>query len=285
MQISYHYLKAFTRQNKGGNPAAIVTTDGLSDAQKQEIAGKIGFSETAFISRKNGRWFIEFYTPEKSIAYCGHATIAAFNLLRNEGLMEVGRHSILTKHDPIDIVISDSMVQMEQAYPIFFEVNKHEIASFTGLPPQEIRRAVIARNGVGYLLIELDDAEKLYSLEIDESAVYSFSEENDLIGIYPFAKKDAKIYSRMFAPFYGIKEENATGMAAGLSGGWLHLLSGNTESAFTIEQGYSAAMKERGILEVEITSNDNAKRVLVGGQAFCVSRETISILAPVISLK
>jgi predicted PhzF superfamily epimerase YddE/YHI9 len=89
----------------------------------------------------------------------------------------------------------------------------------------------------------------------------------------------------MFAPFYGIKEENATGMAAGLSGGWLHLLSGNTESVFTIEQGYSAAMKERGILDVEISSNDNAKRVLVGGQAFCVSKETISILAPAISLK
>lgn len=284
MEISYHYLKAFTKQNKGGNPAAVVITDRLSDVQKQEIASKIGFSETAFVSKRKEKWFIEFYTPEKPIAYCGHATIAAFNLLKNEGLMEAGRHTIVTKHDPIDIILSDSMVQMEQPYPHFFDVDMSRISLLIGVPQREIHRANIARNGVGYLLIELDDAEKLYHLEIDENAVYSFSEENDLIGIYPFVKKGSRAYSRMFAPFYGIREENATGMAAGLSGGWLHLLSGNTDSAFTIEQGYSAAMKERGILDVKISSIGNAKKVLVGGEAFCVSKETISLSSPVIAI-
>ena len=52
----------------------------LSNEQKILIAQKVGLSETAFFSKSTVTDFkLDFFTPTRQIAHCGHATIAAFS--------------------------------------------------------------------------------------------------------------------------------------------------------------------------------------------------------------
>jgi predicted PhzF superfamily epimerase YddE/YHI9 len=70
---------AFTTDPVGGNPAGVVLGgDALSDAEMQSIAADLGYSETAFFSRRGQREFdVRYFSPLIEVPFCGHATIAA----------------------------------------------------------------------------------------------------------------------------------------------------------------------------------------------------------------
>lgn len=276
--MKYQIVHAFSKNGKGGNPAAVVINQSLSAAEKQEVAAQIGFSETAFLQYANNKLHIDFFTPNKPIAYCGHATIAAINILRQQNLIDNGNHILHTNEKPIPVNINDTMVYMQQAYPVFEAVNLEEVAAMLHTEKENIVNASLARNGVGFLLIELTDDNLLYYLEPDEQTVYDYSARHDLIGIYPFVRKENKLLSRMFGPYYEIKEENATGMAAGLSGGWLHHLSNRKVDRLFIEQGHSIVMKEKGFLQVKIEKDINDYSVLVGGEAAVKNEAVLSLV-------
>ena len=87
--IRIKQIDAFTRKPFAGNPAGVVLdADHLRSVEMQRIANEMAVSETAFIlkpeSEENDlriRWF----TPTNEVNLCGHATIAAFHALAEEG--------------------------------------------------------------------------------------------------------------------------------------------------------------------------------------------------------
>ena len=66
--IKVQILNAFVDNNKGGNPAGVVfDADDLSIKEKQEIAAKIGYSETAFVSKSNiADYKLDFFGYKKN---------------------------------------------------------------------------------------------------------------------------------------------------------------------------------------------------------------------------
>src|SRR4051794_11392731 len=69
---------AFTDSPDGGNPAGVVLdATELSDAEMQQIAKDVGYSETAFVvPRADGEYDVRYFSPEAEVPFCGHATIA-----------------------------------------------------------------------------------------------------------------------------------------------------------------------------------------------------------------
>ena len=64
---------AFTANGRGGNPAGVVLdARGLADADMLAIAADLGYSETAFLSGND----IRYFSPLAEVPFCGHATIA-----------------------------------------------------------------------------------------------------------------------------------------------------------------------------------------------------------------
>src|SRR5688500_9274310 len=84
-----YIVNAFVKDRNGGNPAGVVlNADELSAKQKQKIATDLGLSETAFVSLSDRADFLlEFYTPNKQIPHCGHATIGTFSLMDQLGMI------------------------------------------------------------------------------------------------------------------------------------------------------------------------------------------------------
>jgi len=95
MKISVEIVNAFIDGDVGGNLAGVVLdADNLSSEQKLQVAKLVGLSETAFISQSSiATVKLEFFTPERQIPHCGHATIAVFSRLSELGKISNGRMS------------------------------------------------------------------------------------------------------------------------------------------------------------------------------------------------
>lgn len=78
------------------------------------------------------------------------------------------------------------------------------------------------------------------------------------------------IYARMFATWYGINEESATGMAAGPLGCYLDQVSGIDRYEFLIHQGYHMDSPSPSLLTVKLFYNSNMKinSLIVGGSVY-----------------
>jgi PhzF family phenazine biosynthesis protein len=120
-QVTAHIVNAFVDGNSGGNPAGVVIdADRLSSAQKLKVAQTIGLSETAFVSASSSATIkLEFYTPSRQIAHCGHATVAAFSLLRQLGVLHDGKHSKETIDGNRIVILKSDKAFMEQRAPTF----------------------------------------------------------------------------------------------------------------------------------------------------------------------
>ena len=67
------------------------------EEQMQAIAAKMGLSETAFIQHhETADRAIRFFTPNAEVSLCGHATIASWHLLLEQGLVTPGPYRVDT---------------------------------------------------------------------------------------------------------------------------------------------------------------------------------------------
>lgn len=268
--MNYQIVNAFSKNGQGGNPAAVVINHPSTTTEKQDIAQKIGFSETAFLTQDADGFAIEFFTPEKPIPYCGHATIAAVNVLLQNGTIAQGNYRLATQAKAIDVNVTEKMVYMKQEFPIFHALDQPALPNFyTG--QIEIKSTCIARNGVGFVLSEASSVEDIFNIIPNQNLIKEYSEKHDLVGNYLFALQGGVFYSRMFAPFYGIEEENATGMAAGLLGGWAHV--NKNLGDIVIQQG--GAQSPKGFLFAKTKRHQHGNHILVGGEATIIRRGAI----------
>ncbi len=121
-QVSVMVVNAFTFNGQGGNPAGIVLdADQYSHAQKQEIAKLGGYPETAFVSKSTQADIkLDFYTPNRQIAHCGHATVATFAYLSQLGKVKQGKLTKETVDGNRDIILANDLAFMEQR-PEYYE--------------------------------------------------------------------------------------------------------------------------------------------------------------------
>ena len=270
MKVTVAIVNAFVDAEmdteNGGNPAGVVVgADHLSSEQKLAIAREVGLSETAFVSESDSAGFkLDFFTPEKQIAHCGHATIATFSHLSQLGLVTDGKTSKETIDGNRDIEVAGDFAYMGQLQPSYHEaeLSKQKLAAMLGLSEDRLlAEARIVNTGNAFLVLGVKSIADLEALQPDNQAIKAISREYDLIGFYVFTTetnlpgRDAS--ARMFAPFYGIPEESATGMAAGPLACYLHDLLGANQDTFYIEQGYAMTPKAPSCIQVVLSRQEN----------------------------
>lgn len=90
-QISMVQVDAFTAKPLGGNPAAVVLMTEecheRSDEWMQSVAEENNLSETAFVRVRDGEVHIRWFTPNKEVELCGHATLAAAHALYERNII------------------------------------------------------------------------------------------------------------------------------------------------------------------------------------------------------
>lgn len=291
--VEVQIVNAFVKDGTGGNPAGVVLdADALSAAQKQVVASRVGLPETAFVSRSDAASIkLEFFTPMRQIAHCGHATIATFSLLRQLGRLQGDEASKETIDGLRGILLDGEQAFMTQKAPIVEalpagqEFSPEWLARSLGLAtaalPQAADPPCVISTGNRFLLVDVATPQALAGLVPDMAAIERISEALDLIGVYAYTRTPglaAKATTRMFAPRYGIAEEAGTGMAAGPLACQLWLEGHVRETTFELEQGRFMPEPSISRLLVRLDVADGRiEGLAVGGAARVMSSLTVSI--------
>ena len=276
-KVQVQIINAFVADATGGNPAGVVlNADHLSDEEKLQIAAKVGLSETAFVSKSSVADFkLDFFTPNRQIAHCGHATIATFSYLRQLGKIEGETTSKETIDGTRLIRMVGNSAYMEQLQPTYRQVEDREdvVLKSMGIRMSDLnhRASMLSVNtGNSFMLVPVKDKAILKGIKPDLKLIQEVSDALDLIGYYVFTvasdNDEIDAYARMFGPRYGIAEEAATGMAAGPLAAYLYDCLNIKKTKFLIGQGQYMPAPSPSLLHAELLlKNGEISGMMVGG--------------------
>jgi PhzF family phenazine biosynthesis protein len=232
-KIVLKHVNAFTTTPFQGNPAGVVPeARGLSDESMQSIARELGMPETAFVlppTLKAADLQIRWFTPAVEVPLCGHATIAAFHALAEDGMHGMrsnGTHPFVvqTKSGLLQVSVAKatSGIIVEFQLPIpRFSVLKRIPPVFA--VPLGVKRGdldpdlPIARSN--YLYLPIRQRSRLWELRPDMKALAQGCRKFGFIGVslmtFDTIEESSAFHSRFFAPAAGIDEDPVTGSANG----------------------------------------------------------------------
>jgi len=287
MIVKAYKVSSFANSGNGGNPAGVVlNSDELTEAQMQNLAKIIGYSETAFISESEVADFkVRFFTTNAEVDLCGHATIAAFNLMKQKKLIKQGSYTQETKAGVLKIDIKASAVYMQQTLPRFYEkIYAQELSdclniAYTDFDTRMPIQAV--STGLKDILVPVKNSNILEYLKPHMKKIEEISKKYQATGLHVFALNDDQksvAICRNFAPLYGISEESATGTSNGALACYLYkygYLNTNHED-IVIEQGNF--MYKPSIIKAALKLKDmKIEEVWVGGEALIIGEEAYEI--------
>lgn len=275
--IEVGVVNAFVKDGAGGNPAGVVLdADNLTEVEMQSLAARVGYSETAFVSKHaDGGFRLDFFTPNRRIADCGHATVAAFAHMATKGIVKDGETVKHTVDGPRKVIIRDGQAFMEQLAPKYDNVvDVQAVLTSLGLDEEDLIAGhvpVVVNTGNSFMLVGVRDAATLAAIQPDQAKIEAISEAHDLIGYYVFTLEGegADATTRMFAPRYGIAEEAATGMAAGPLACLLHDRFGVQGPLLAIEQGRYMTPPSESMIHVKLSLDGQGRiaGLMAGGSA------------------
>lgn len=281
-------VNSFTVNGTGGNPAGVVLhADPLSNAEKLQIAQAVGYSETAFVSGDDEADFeLSFFTTTGEVDFCGHATLAAFSTMYQDGSITEGKYMQRTKAGLLEVTIeANGHIVMSLKLPEYLGVFSYEdISELIGLAPTILESTQlpieVISTGLADIIVPVPFG-YLDKIQVNEHLTSEFCEKHGVIGIHAFELCETTSHltasCRNFAPLFGIPEESATGSASGALACYLakHLPDTHSNS-FTFEQG--RAMKCISSITASVESSDQRiSKVRVGGFAHKVGSQQICV--------
>ena len=206
-ELSIYQVDAFTDALFGGNPAAVVLLqDWLPDVLLQQIAAENNLAETAFLVPERDLYHLRWFTPKLEVELCGHATLAAAQVVFE--MLYPGRRSVtfLTrKAGPLTVTIQgDRMVMDFPARPAERVSMPAGLVDALGAEPNEVwavRRLMCVFETEGAVKALRPDFRKVAAL--DCFGVIATAPGSDCVDFV----------SRYFAPHAGIDEDPVTGSA------------------------------------------------------------------------
>lgn len=269
-----YHVDAFVLNGSGGNPAGVMYLDSpLDELEMQQIAKRVGYSETAFVRRLNDLTFeTRFFTPTMEIDLCGHATIGVFGTLLQLNKIDAGVYTQKTLAGDLSVRVKPPLIVMEQPKPEYRGTLDYcllEACFDLKLAADEnFDKPFIGSTGVWDLFVPVQNEEVLMAMKANDEAISRLSKRYGVVGIHAFAKttlKGCDYQVRNFAPLYGIPEESATGTSNGLLAATLSKLTNGAKREYKMLQGVGMGLPSVIHAEIDYVNNDIAK-VWVGGE-------------------
>jgi PhzF family phenazine biosynthesis protein len=255
---------AFTDTPEGGNPAGVVLdASGLAEDQMLAIAAELGYSESAFLTRRDdGDYDIRYFSPEAEVAFCGHATIASGVALAEREGARPRRFHTQNGVVPVDTQGTNGNVTaaLTSVTPYVEYVSNdllHTALKALAWDATELDPALpprIAYAGVRHLVLSARTRERLAALDYDFETLKAAMLANDLTTVDLLYRASAHVdHARNPFPVGGFVEDPATGAAAAALGHYLRELKLVTPPAtVTVHQGDD--MGRPSVLTVEIAA-------------------------------
>lgn len=299
-------IDVFTSRPFGGNQLAVFTdAAGLDDAEMQELAHEMNFSESTFVmpAESNGSRRVRIFTPKRELPMAGHPTVGTTWVLASHG-------QILLKSARVDATLQLGIgpmtvtIESTGGQPEFVWMNHREaefgatrrdsarIANALGIDAADIRDDLpiqIVSTGFPFVFVPLRTLEALARCASNARPIAELFKPGEQAPlIYMFVANQSGEFSarsRMFAPHDGIAEDPATGSAAAPFGAYAAtygLINPAPKTSFVIHQGVE--MGRPSEIRVEVVRKDSgAFGIRIGGRCAIVGEGAIFLERPATS--
>lgn len=231
--LKFKKIDAFTTGHSSGNPAGAIyldDNDNLSDEEMLKIAGELKtyVNEVGFLKKgDNADFKLRYFSSEKEVEFCGHATIAImYELISNSE--ELSSKSEITIETNMGISKVLNKIKTENAIYISApepQFNPHKpdiniVANALNIPSKEIDHSLpirIVNGGLWTLIVPVKSANTVINLKPEFERLKLLCEEMvaDVIIVASEDTVDKKnrFRTRVFPPPFGYLEDPATGSA------------------------------------------------------------------------
>lgn len=230
-KFKFKKINAFATETSDGNPAGMVylnDSDDISTDEMLRIAKELkGFvSEVGYVSQIDTNTFdLKYYSSERAVDFCGHATIAImYDLIKNSNELIKRKHiNIITPKGKLEVenrVNQENAVFISAPQPIFSarNVSQDTIAKSLKIDTNEIDESCpisIINAGLETLVVPIKSLKGILSISPDLEELKNFCTLNciDIITVYSHdvVNTENKFRTRVFAPTFGYLEDPATG--------------------------------------------------------------------------
>ncbi|MGA9760944.1 MAG: PhzF family phenazine biosynthesis isomerase [Gaiellaceae bacterium] len=229
-RLAFKKIDAFATGRSAGNPAAAVylESQSLSPGEMQRVARELkGFvSEVGFLTRIDGGTFgLEYYSSERKVEFCGHATIAImYDLLRNDP--EAAKKPFVEIVTDKGKLLVENRIEAQDAVfisapkPTFSSraIAPAELAAALGADPETLDldgRVPVVNAGLETLIVPMTSLEAVLEAAPGFDALKQLCIEHslDIVLVYSDQVSDraSSFRTRVFAPLFGYLEDPATG--------------------------------------------------------------------------
>jgi predicted PhzF superfamily epimerase YddE/YHI9 len=208
--MKIYHIDAFTNELFKGNSAGVIILENndISDALKQNIARELKHSETAFVLIKDEVVNLRWFTPEREVDLCGHATIASAHILWESGLFDAQEEiDFQSRSGTLQAINNGGRVELDFPQLFVEECEQNPILN----DAFEIEPVYTGKNTRRYL-IQIENPDDLRRIQPD----FELLKKSDLGAFMITSRSDRPGYdflSRFFAPAVGIPEDPVTGSA------------------------------------------------------------------------
>jgi len=278
---TFYIVDVFTEEKYSGNQLAVFrNAQYLTDIEMQQIAREMNYSETTFIetdTEQDGGYNVRIFTPQSEIPFAGHPTLGTAYIIHQEIIREPVRQIVLNLkvgQIPVAFTYDDKaidMLWMQQKPPVFYEtISKQVMAKVLNLELDDIDDRFPIREvstGLPFIMVPLKNAGALKKAHLNNDLYFQLISDLQSKAVLIFCpetyNRENDLSVRVFADYYGVAEDPATGSANGCLAGYLvHYRYFNTDDiSIRVEQGteigrpsllFLDAQKEQGEIRVSV---------------------------------
>lgn len=268
--VDYHVVDVFAEAPLAGNPLTVLPdAGGLPDARMQALARETNHSETTFVlPERDGAWPTRIFTPAAELPFAGHPMLGTAHILRRRHGLD--RVVLETRAGRIPVRAEGDRLWMTQNPPVFGPRLPAEWFLNVGATGP----AQVVSTGTPMALVPVQDSDAVREARLDAeryraaglpevACVYVFAVDHDVPG--------ALVHARSFGDFVGIREDAATGSAAGPLAAYLveHGVLGADGVEGWVAQGIEMGRPSR--LDVRARRGADGWLVEVGGRVVDVA--------------
>jgi len=288
-KLTYYIVDVFAEEKFAGNQLAVFRGGAkLSPEQMQSIAREMHFSETTFIiseEKYEGGYDVRIFTPEAEVPFAGHPTLGTAHVIRNEIANDAPTEVVLNlKVGPIPVTFQEkkngTIGWMKQVNPEFGgNIDADAIAKVLGLRRSEIDERFPVEEvstGLPHIIVLLKNLDSLKRTHINKDKYFDLIKKTWAKPILIFCPESHRglndISVRMFADYYGVPEDPATGSGNGCLAAYLvkHRYWGKNEIDIRSEQGYE--INRPSLLYLKAQEFNGKIDVYVGGKSITIAK-------------
>jgi trans-2,3-dihydro-3-hydroxyanthranilate isomerase len=289
-KLIFYIVDVFAEEKYAGNQLAVVRgVKELSDTEMQRIAKEMNYSETTFIlsdEKQDGGYDVRIFTPEREVPFAGHPALGTAYVIQHEIVKKAINTIVLNlKVGQIPVTLSYSeghvnILWMKQLQPTFRQTfDARSISQVLNLNAREIDSRFPVQEvstGIPFIIVPLKTLGALKRARISRDKYYDLIKNTHAKAILIFCPEtynnENDLNVRVFADYYGIPEDPATGSANGCLAGYLvkHRYFGKDRINIRVEQGYEIGRPSLLLLKAE--DRERKIDVYVGGKVVTIAK-------------